>query len=161
MDSFLNFSFALNGVRYPFLLSRALGWKELHRAWFVLNNYKSMIFNFSKQKVRSDKYNRQIHKYSVMRYNNSEEEQRRCVKLQELIYELSDKAGINHVDAITFTSLLFSSVQEHLLQGHNLNLGELGVLTHHPGNKDRAYEIRYTPSLMLLGDLKENVKYTV
>ena len=82
--------------------------------------------------------------------------ERQCIKLQELIYELSDQSGINRNEAISLTSMLLSNIKEHLVKGHNINLGELGVMTHHKANENRAYEIRYTPSLILLNDLKES-----
>lgn len=82
-------------------------------------------------------------------------EERQCIRLKDLIYEISDKSGMSKNDVITLTSLLISSIKEHLAEGDNINLGELGVLTHHTTNENRAYEIRYTPSLTLLNNLNE------
>lgn len=97
-----------------------------------------------------------------MRCNYSNKnEQRRCVKLQELIYELSEAAGVDRNDAISFTSILLSNMKEHLLKGHNLNLGELGVLTHHVLSADKGSEIRYTPSLPLLKEINERSKFVI
>lgn len=79
---------------------------------------------------------------------------KRCVHLNEIIDELECAAGIKREDAISNTKILLAIIKSHLIEGHNINLGELGLLTHHHQQLSDISEIRYTPSLVFLGELR-------
>lgn len=83
---------------------------------------------------------------------------KRCVHLHELIDELENTSGIKRDEAIRNAQTLLSIIKENLADGHNINLGELGILTHHQRKDSKIPEIRYTPSLPFLSELKDKYK---
>ena len=83
---------------------------------------------------------------------------KRCIHLNEIIEKLESEAGIQREDAINNTKILFSIIKDNLIEGNNINLGELGLLTHHRQKYSDFPEIRYTPSLPFLCELREKYR---
>lgn len=82
-------------------------------------------------------------------------EQKRCVHIKEIVDELECISGIKREDAIANTQFLLAIIKDNLIAGNNIDLGELGILTHHQQKCCGLPEIRYTPSLLFLSELKK------
>lgn len=53
----------------------------------------------------------------------------RTIQSSELINQIAENTHLSHTDALSAFAMVINSIKSHLIQGDNVNLGDLGILS--------------------------------
>lgn len=78
--------------------------------------------------------------------------QTRCISLSQLIESVTESTRLNRTEALSTVSILFNTIKDHLLHGHDVHLGELGTLFYsleNANSEKQALSIDFCPGAQL------------